>query len=140
MVMAFKAVHTPPAVRFTAVHKFFGPVRAIAGTDLVAGRGETLAQVALLGWVVREGVTNVVRHSRASRARIELRTDGGQARLTITDDGVCLPSALPPARVGTGLRGLSERPAAAGGSLDSGQVAGGGFRVAAVLPVEEQPV
>ena len=42
---------------------------------------------ALLGWVVREGVTNVVRHSGASRATIELRTADGRARLTITDDG-----------------------------------------------------
>jgi len=70
---------------------------------------------ALLGWVVREGVTNVVRHSRASRATIELRTGGGHAHLTITDNGtgsVSLDPALPP-RLGTGLRGLTERLAAA---------------------------
>lgn len=95
---------------------------------------------ALLGWVVREGVTNVVRHSRASRATIELRTGGGHARLTITDNGTGSVSpgpALPP-RLGTGLRGLTERLAAAGGSLASGPAQGGGFRVAAVLPVEEE--
>jgi two-component system sensor histidine kinase DesK len=97
---------------------------------------------ALLGWVVREGVTNVVRHSSASRATIELRTGGGHAHLTITDNGVGpasagAPDLQPPTRTGTGLRGLTERLAAAGGSLASGPASGGGFRVAAVLPVEE---
>ena len=97
---------------------------------------------ALLGWVVREGVTNVVRHSRASQATIELRTGGGHAHLTITDNGIGpaaadAPDPDLPTRTGTGLRGLTERLAAAGGSLASGLAQGGGFRVAAVLPVEE---
>jgi two-component system sensor histidine kinase DesK len=101
---------------------------------------------ALLGWVVREGVTNVVRHSGASQAVIELRTSAGRAHLTITDNG-CGPCADAKAagtgtalqgRVGTGLRGLTERLAAAGGSLDSGPAHNGGFRVSAVLPVEEE--
>jgi two-component system sensor histidine kinase DesK len=95
---------------------------------------------ALLGWVVREGVTNVVRHSGASRTTIELRTDEGRAHLTITDNGTGAPSReRPPGphRTGTGLRGLTERLAAAGGSLVSGPAQGGGFRVTAVLPVQE---
>lgn len=104
---------------------------------------------ALLGWVVREGVTNVVRHSGASQTRIELRTGGGRAHLTITDNGrgPCDPGTGPDSdclaagvRLGTGLRGLTERLATAGGSLDSGPAAGGGFRVAAVLPIEEDAV
>lgn len=99
---------------------------------------------ALLGWVVREGVTNVVRHSGASLARIELRTDGDHAHLTITDNGSGPPPASPtspsPHRLGTGLRGLTERLAAAGGSLSSGPAQGGGFRVTATLPVEEDAI
>ncbi|WP_327291345.1 sensor histidine kinase [Streptomyces sp. NBC_01198] len=102
---------------------------------------------ALLGWVVREGVTNVVRHSGATLTRIELRSADGLAHLTITDNGHG-PVAPAPAssgatatlqstRTGTGLRGLSERLAAAGGSLTSGPSPTGGFRVAAVLPVGE---
>jgi two-component system sensor histidine kinase DesK len=104
---------------------------------------------ALLGWVVREGVTNVVRHSGASSTRIELRTGGGSAELTITDNGCgpCVPPSAAGAgtgtetlaRTGTGLRGLTERLAAAGGSLTSGPAQGGGFRVTATLPVEEEP-
>ncbi|MBD3002996.1 sensor histidine kinase [Streptomyces sp. 5-10] len=42
---------------------------------------------ALLGWVVREGVTNVVRHSGASRCEIEVRGGMDRVRLEITDDG-----------------------------------------------------
>nr|WP_237405275.1 sensor histidine kinase [Streptomyces sp. SN-593] len=96
---------------------------------------------ALLGWVVREGVTNVVRHSRASKATIELRTETGRTHLTITDNGAgpAEQDACPTVRTGTGLRGLTERLAAAGGSLDSGPAPAGGFRVTAVLPVEEEP-
>ncbi len=94
---------------------------------------------ALLGWVVREGVTNVVRHSGASQTAIELHTGGGHARLSITDNGTG-PAARPSnAGTGTGLRGLTERLAAAGGSLSSGPAPGGGFRVSAVLPTEEDP-
>lgn len=106
---------------------------------------------ALLGWVIREGVTNVVRHSGASRTVIDLRTDGDRARLVITDDGGGRKAAEAPAagaaatatavqaRTGTGLRGLTERLAAAGGSLEYGPADGGGFRVTAVLPVEDAP-
>lgn len=103
---------------------------------------------ALLGWVVREGVTNVVRHSGASRARIELHAAEGQARLTITDNGrgPAAPATrasgggtatLESPRTGTGLRGLTERLAAAGGSLTTGPATAGGFRVTAVLPLGE---
>ncbi|NEA56780.1 sensor histidine kinase [Streptomyces sp. SID13666] len=97
---------------------------------------------ALLGWVVREGVTNVVRHSGASSCEIELRSAGGKARLTITDNGSGVSSATAATtaahRIGTGLKGLSERLAAAGGSLDSGPAQRRGFQVTAELPVEEE--
>ncbi|WP_277441148.1 sensor histidine kinase [Streptomyces sp. SPB162] len=96
---------------------------------------------ALLGWVVREGVTNVVRHSGASSCEIELRSAGGKARLTITDNGSGVNSAAAATtahRIGTGLKGLSERLAAAGGSLDSGPAQRRGFQVTAELPVEEE--
>lgn len=42
---------------------------------------------ALLGWVVREGVTNTVRHSGATRCEIAVHADEERVRLTITDDG-----------------------------------------------------
>ncbi|MEU2793168.1 sensor histidine kinase [Streptomyces sp. NPDC007100] len=94
---------------------------------------------ALLGWVVREGVTNTVRHSGAARCEIEVRTDaaGDRARLTVTDDGRGPGTgAAPPASGGTGLKGLTERLASAGGTLDAGPDGRRGFRVVAELPVD----
>ncbi|GAA3080992.1 sensor histidine kinase [Streptomyces rectiviolaceus] len=88
---------------------------------------------ALLGWVVRESATNVVRHSRATRCEIEVTGTAERTRLLITDDGRGVGSAKP----GSGLKGLAERLAAAGGSLESGPAPRGGFRVTAELPVNE---
>nr|WP_229870871.1 sensor histidine kinase [Streptomyces longisporoflavus] len=88
---------------------------------------------ALLGWVVRESATNVVRHSGAARCEIEVTGTAERTRLLITDDGRGVGSAAP----GSGLTGLAERLAAAGGSLESGPAPRGGFRVSAELPVTE---
>lgn len=63
----------------------------------------------LFGWVVREGVTNVVRHSRAQHVRVAL---DGRA-IEVIDDGRGSDSAP-----GSGLLGLRERVAAAGGRLE----------------------
>jgi two-component system, NarL family, sensor histidine kinase DesK len=84
------------------------------------------ADAELFGWVVREGVTNVVRHSRARTCEIRLA-----ARcIEIVDDGV---GGLP--EPGNGLAGLRERVAAAGGRLTAGAEAGGrGWRLRAELP------
>lgn len=85
-----------------------------------------------LGWVVREAATNAVRHSGAATCDIEVQGAAERVRLVITDDGRGVGSTPP----GSGLTGLGERLAAAGGTLTSGPVPGGGFRVTAELPVE----
>jgi two-component system sensor histidine kinase DesK len=78
----------------------------------------------LLGWVVREGITNVVRHSRAARCTVTV----GPRWIEITDDG---RGGI--AGSGNGLAGLHERLAAAGGSVTA--TAGmRGFRLRAELP------
>jgi len=90
---------------------------------------------ALLGWVIREGVTNVIRHSGGHRCEIDVRHVGGAATVEIRDDGG--PDSDPAARPlsgGHGLRGLAERAAAAGGTLEAGPRAGGGYRLAVRLP------
>ncbi|GGK78427.1 sensor histidine kinase [Ornithinimicrobium pekingense] len=66
----------------------------------------------VLAWVLREAVTNVVRHSGASRCTVEL----GPALLRVTDDGTGLEGL----REGNGLRGARERVAGAGGTLTVG--------------------
>lgn len=66
---------------------------------------------ALFGWVVREGVTNVVRHARAQSCTITVGADW----VEVADDG-CSAAAAP----GNGLTGLGERVAAAGGRVYAG--------------------
>ncbi len=77
---------------------------------------------ALFGWVVREGVTNVIRHADARNCWIELTATSVRVR----DDGrkpVDLDAA------GNGLRGLRERAAAVGATLTAGPRPGGGFQL-----------
>ncbi|MFE6473843.1 MULTISPECIES: sensor histidine kinase [Streptomyces] len=88
---------------------------------------------ALLGWVLREAVTNVVRHSGASRCEIAVSGGTERVRLTVRDDGTGPNRA--PQGPGTGLTGLTERLATAGGSLTAGAEPRGGFAVTAELPV-----
>ncbi|MEU0965108.1 sensor histidine kinase [Streptomyces sp. NPDC005917] len=90
----------------------------------------------LLGWVVREAVTNVVRHSDAGRCEITVAGAAERVRLTVTDDGSGAVAAEPRREGvgGTGLKGLTERLAAAGGSLRAGPSPRGGFTVAVELP------
>ncbi|MCN9243569.1 sensor histidine kinase [Streptomyces sp. RY43-2] len=95
---------------------------------------------ALLGWVVREAVTNAVRHSGATRCEITLGGTPEQVRLTVTDNGTGAPTTPRPQGIGgTGLKGLTERLATAGGSLRAGPAPRGGFTVTAELPVEQEP-
>lgn len=63
----------------------------------------------LFSWVLREAITNVVRHSGAARCEVRVSDDA----ITITDDG----RGSPVLTFGNGLRGLAERVAAEGGRL-----------------------
>ncbi|MFF5246880.1 sensor histidine kinase [Streptosporangium sp. NPDC000095] len=70
----------------------------------------------LLGWAVREGVTNVIRHARATRCEIEVTMDETAATLKIADDG----RGTATDGQGSGLTGLTERVRAAGGTVSAG--------------------
>ena len=90
----------------------------------------------LLAWVLRESVTNVVRHASASQVTITL----GPTGLVVADDGVGMPDVgRDPEHSGDhagqgshGLRGMRERVSAAGGTLSV--TVGPGTRVEVVLP------
>jgi two-component system sensor histidine kinase DesK len=96
---------------------------------------------ALLGWVVREGVTNVVRHSGGHRCEIDVRNSGGTVTVTIRDDGggasggSSAGHSAAPSAGGHGLDGLRERLADDGGTLEAGPCPDGGFRLTATVPV-----
>jgi len=86
--------------------------RVLASAGIESQMPDDLAVVdprhrAVLAWVLREAVTNVVRHSNASVCRVIL----GASTLTVEDDGRG-PSGL---REGNGLRGVRERVDVAGG-------------------------
>ncbi|CAM3456886.1 sensor histidine kinase [Occultella aeris] len=106
-----------------------------AGVDvLVAGEDADLPAQAqeALAWVVREAVTNVVRHADANRCVIELRAGAGAATLSIGNDGARTAAA---ARTGSGLNGLRERLATVGGTLDVHRD-GAEFTLTAAVPLD----
>lgn len=81
----------------------------------------------LAGWIVREGVTNVIRHAHATRCRVRLTARS----VSIEDDGV--GPASDAAFAGSGLIGLRERVEAAGGRLTLGRSELGGFLLRVAL-------
>ncbi|GAA1550892.1 hypothetical protein GCM10009678_37250 [Actinomadura kijaniata] len=90
----------------------------------------------LLGLVMRETVTNILRHSHARNARVAYAVTAAEARLTITNDGVPTPDAAPgTASDGTGLTTLADRLRAAGGTL-TWERTDDRFTVTAVVPTE----
>ncbi|MEV5721354.1 sensor histidine kinase [Amycolatopsis mediterranei] len=80
------------------------------------------------GYVLREAVTNVLRHSGAKRVRVRL----GDTWLEIEDDGTATDVVA-----GNGLRGLSERLAAVGGTVRTSVRPRGGLLVRAEIPLPE---
>jgi len=77
----------------------------------------------------------VSRHARARSARVTVRY-GDEVTVEVVDDGVGAASGPPVA--GNGIRGMRERAGALGGTVEAGPLPGGGFRVAARLPVREE--
>jgi len=83
----------------------------------------------LFGWVVREGLTNVVRHAHADSCSVRL----SPSAVEIVDDGVGENGG---SRPGNGLAGLRERVAAAGGVIDAGPIQPKGWRLRVSLVPE----
>ncbi|WP_343244483.1 ATP-binding protein, partial [Streptomyces sp. SID11385] len=97
---------------------------------------------AALAWVLREAVTNVVRHSGARACQVTLTTrqslQGPYLELRVEDDGEGAAGAAP--GHGHGLTGLRERLADVGGTLTTGPARAGrrgGFALSAHVPLGE---
>ena len=86
----------------------------------------------VLCFALREGVTNIIRHAGARKARLTLAVADGSARLELADDGRGLDGAE-----GNGLAGLRERLADARGSL--ALAADGGTVLRATVPLAAGP-
>ncbi len=78
--------------------------------------------------VVREALTNVEHHARASRADVRLAIDQGRIRVTVEDDGIGIKDAEPPTHH-YGLAIMRDRAATLGGALQVVRRAEGGTRV-----------
>jgi len=88
---------------------------------------------AVLAWAVREGTTNVIRHSGARSCQIEVQPGPLAATAEITDDGhVTDPNGM---GMGSGLAGLQERAERLAGRLEAGPTPGGGFRLWVTVPL-----
>jgi len=86
-----------------------------------------------LAWAVREGTTNVVRHSHARHCDVRVVAGLAEASVDIADDGSAgAPSS---AGEGNGLRGLRERVERLGGYVEAGPRPEGGFRLRVAVPV-----
>ena len=87
--------------------------------------------------VVQEALTNVLKHSVARRATVQLRRTAGGVVVEVDDNGPPrTDSALPG---GHGLLGMAERVALYGGQLRAGAGADGRFRVTASFPGRQAP-
>jgi two-component system sensor histidine kinase DesK len=90
---------------------------------------------AVLATVLREAVTNVLRHALATRCEIRLSKDAEGIRLTVTNDGVETPSSgrTRQRRGGRGLPNLTARVAAIGGRLVT-RTTGSRFELTVLVP------
>ena len=84
---------------------------------------------AVLGWVIREATTNVIRHAGAKHCQLSLAETDGHLQVEVLNDGWRV--VQPPA--GNGLRGLEERLALIGGSLEASPLPEAGFRLRATI-------
>jgi signal transduction histidine kinase len=84
---------------------------------------------AALGWAIREGATNILRHADARRCTIHANRQGGLIRLEVVNDGVRARRVA-----GTGLRNLADRLAELDGHAAGAPIGDGRFRLRIEVP------
>jgi signal transduction histidine kinase len=85
--------------------------------------------------IAQEALNNVLKHAKAQRVSVHLRTDGSILCLQISDDGVGFTSAVVQDGGGLGLRGMRERAQRIGGTLQIDSVPSKGTRVTLQVPL-----
>ena len=112
----------------TEITNAVGILEAVGITTTVVGNAnevpERLQQ--LFGALVREGTTNVLRHSKAERCAVVISVRGKEVRVRLQNDGA---ANMPAEQTGSGLAGLRERFAKAGGRIDAGPTTPDGFEL-----------
>jgi len=99
------------------------------------GYGELPPEVStVLATVLREGVTNVLRHSKGECCEITIRADDGDAYLDVVNDGVTKQTDRDRGGWGSGIRNMSDRVAGLGGLLTAQYEGDGRFGLSARIP------
>ncbi len=107
-------------------------VRVEVNVDWRGSREPLPADIDLSAFrIIQEAVTNVVRHARTDQCHVSIGQENGQLSIEVTDSG----RGGAAAGTGYGITGMRERAALLGGDFSAGPRPGGGFRVAARLPV-----
>jgi two-component system sensor histidine kinase DesK len=118
-------------------NELVGAREALRAAEITADLPHAVDNVAVelqepFAYVLREGVTNVIRHSGATRCDVRL----GDSWIEIHDNGA--GSTVDNGRAGHGLAGLAERLAPFGGAVAAGPAEDGGFRLRATVPAGSQ--
>jgi signal transduction histidine kinase len=88
--------------------------------------------------IFQEILTNVARHSRATRVDMELAVSEDQLRLEVVDNGIGIPDADVGGRKSLGLLGMQERALLFGGEVGISGKSGEGTRVAVFIPLRKK--
>jgi two-component system sensor histidine kinase UhpB len=86
--------------------------------------------------VIQEGLHNIAKHSRASKAEIELRSQGERVLLRIADNGIGFTPGQEPTS-GLGLVSMRERVRSLGGTIEITSSPMRGTQIEASVPVQE---
>jgi len=127
----------PPAAGLADLGDLIAGVKGaglIVDLDMAAAAKTIPPAIAHAGYrIVQEGLTNVLRHSTAGRARVQIGLDEGALLVEVLDDGQT--RAATTTGGGHGLQGMRERAAALGGTCEAGAMHGGGWRIRARIPI-----
>lgn len=112
--------------------------RLLAAADVDADLGVDCGRLhpivdTTLATALREGVTNMLRHSNVTACTIKAHAEDASIRLTLVNDGV-VRTEINDHDSGSGLENLTSRLEAIGGTLTAGLRADGRFQLAAVAP------
>ncbi|MFF6779103.1 sensor histidine kinase [Streptomyces sp. NPDC012637] len=102
--------------------------------DVDCGRLHPLVDT-VLATALREGVTNMLRHSKVQSCVVTVRIEGEAVRLDLVNDGVVAQDRPDSPDRGSGLGNLRTRLAAIGGEMRTGVLTGNRFRLTAIAPL-----
>jgi signal transduction histidine kinase len=123
-----------------AIYKIVSIFRKLAGIEIELSLGNMphfLSQELGLALyrTVQEGLTNAVRHGKATKVRVSFWVKDGDLLLTIADNGRGAGEVVK----GIGLTGMEERLGALGGRVDAGSAPEGGFTLSVKVPLKLAP-